>query len=545
MASGTRTFGLDETFLEPQVLAPPPTRHALLVFLLALASILHFGSAGWSHIHNGPEGYYAGGAREMLHARTWHPREREPPLVHWLIAISYRAFGVSAAAARMPIAGAMVASIALTFLIGERLAGYWRGFAAGLLHLCCVGPFIWGRIVTPEPIFAALIAASIFCAVCGYQRAQTRRLWFAGVWICVALACLVKGAVGLLYPAAVFLVLALLYREARLRFRRLLHWHYLLLFLALVLPLYAWSPWPWFAMPSGSSSSGAGLGRFLLAHTIAWFPALLLVLPGLLFATRRILRPHEFDFAAALPLCWLAVGFLPLFIFPERREYGSISMWSAFALWSASVWDRTPRVLRLAGIGLVTIAGIGITASPALGLDRIPASAESGLGSMAVFVGSATVLACLAAAYFVWTHRQKLALAILMLGIVPIGLAAAEVIARRDPYFSLAGAADFLQSRLGQEGEVLYEGSANAGSSLRFYLDRRPVFVSDHAQVPSAANSYIDSAAAIEKMTAAHPVYLIIQKDRVPFWQERLTRRFHIYHQVTTCGSHVVLNNSP
>ena len=55
---------------------------------------------------------------------------------YWLIILSYKIFGVTATAARLPIALAMIASIALTFLIGERLAGYWRGFAAGLIHLC-------------------------------------------------------------------------------------------------------------------------------------------------------------------------------------------------------------------------------------------------------------------------------------------------------------------------------------------------------------------------------------------------------------------------
>ena len=35
MVAGARTFSLEETFLSPQILNPPPTRHALLAFLLA------------------------------------------------------------------------------------------------------------------------------------------------------------------------------------------------------------------------------------------------------------------------------------------------------------------------------------------------------------------------------------------------------------------------------------------------------------------------------------------------------------------------------
>ena len=66
MTSGSRIFRLDETFIEARALPPPPTRHALLVFLIALASILHIGTAGWSDIHNGAEGHYAGVAKEMF-----------------------------------------------------------------------------------------------------------------------------------------------------------------------------------------------------------------------------------------------------------------------------------------------------------------------------------------------------------------------------------------------------------------------------------------------------------------------------------------------
>jgi 4-amino-4-deoxy-L-arabinose transferase-like glycosyltransferase len=205
MTTGAQTFGLDETFAEPQVLPPPPTRHALFIFLIILASILHVGTAGWSEIHNGAEGYYASAAREMFRNGSWVPPSpagygvsHEPPLGYWLIDASFQLFGVSPAAARFPIAAATIASIALTFLIGERLHGYWRGFIAGLLHLCCLGTFIWGRIVTPQPIFAAFVGATIFCAICGYQRQRHRWWWFAGVWLFAALAWMANGMAGLL-----------------------------------------------------------------------------------------------------------------------------------------------------------------------------------------------------------------------------------------------------------------------------------------------------------------------------------------------------------
>src|SRR6267143_1736336 len=371
MVAGARTFTLEDTFLDPQVLDPPPTRHALFISLLALAAIVHVGTAGWGDLYDGTEGQFAGGAREMLATQQWLvptndgvPQLQTPPLVCWLIILSYKVFGVTAMAARLPIALAMIASVALTFLIGERLAGYWRGFAAGLIHLCFAGTFLLGRAVTPEPIFGAFIAGAIFCAICGYQRRRFRHAWFAGVWICAGLACLGKGLEAFFYLAGVCLLLAIFFREARLRFRFLLHWAYPLLFIAIVALWYIWAQknFPGFLPRMFGWPGNAGLPRwqFFALHFAWWFPASILVLPGLFFAPRRIIRPHEITFVEALPLCWMAVGFLPLLLPGHQSAYSSMSMWSAFALWAALVWERTPRALLILGLGFLVLAGVAV-----------------------------------------------------------------------------------------------------------------------------------------------------------------------------------------
>ena len=135
MVAGVRTFSIQETLAEPQALKPPPTRHALFVIAIALACLLHVATAGWGDLYNETDGQYAGAAREMLKAHEWLiptndgvPRLQKPLLLYWLIILSYKALGVTEAAARMPGALATVATVAFIFLIGERLAGYWRGF---------------------------------------------------------------------------------------------------------------------------------------------------------------------------------------------------------------------------------------------------------------------------------------------------------------------------------------------------------------------------------------------------------------------------------
>ena len=129
MHTGTHAFGLDETFIEPQILPPPPTRHALLAFLLALTAILHLGTSGWSDIHNGAEGRYVSIARALERTGEW--TAPGPPLHYWLTIVSFKLLGATAVAARLPVAIATVAAVAFTFLLGELLHGLPKGIVEG------------------------------------------------------------------------------------------------------------------------------------------------------------------------------------------------------------------------------------------------------------------------------------------------------------------------------------------------------------------------------------------------------------------------------
>src|SRR2546426_5620932 len=176
MVAATGALRLDETLIDPPAINPPPTRHALFVFLIALAALLHGATAGWGDLYSETDSQYAGAAREMIESHQWLlptndgiPRLQKPPLLYWLIIASYKIFGVSAAAARLPIAAAIVATVALTFLIGERLRDYWHGFLAGLIYLSFCGTFLLGRIIMAEPVFSAFVAGRIFCGICACQ----------------------------------------------------------------------------------------------------------------------------------------------------------------------------------------------------------------------------------------------------------------------------------------------------------------------------------------------------------------------------------------
>ena len=248
-----------------------------------------------------------------------------------------------------------------------------------------------------------------------------------------------------------------------------------------------------------------------------------------------------------------------------------MSMWSAFALWAAVAWDRTPQSMRTAGAIAVAVTGVilaggALFVAPAAralngnwgvmdarwtawkALDDMPGSAWVALRPMLAITAVSFVFFSVVALYLIFKQREKLAAVALATAMIPAGLSMVIGVAKTAPYFSLADVARYLNPRLETGGHAMFEGPLDDSSSLIFYLNRKFFFVNQNPRKEApmgapATDIFLNEQAVLDKWGQPDAVYLIVEQSRADYWKQQLISRFHVYHQVTRSGTYVVLSN--
>lgn len=521
-------------------------------------------------------------AHNMLSSGDWVtarldgvPYLEKPPLIYWLIAISYKAFGVHDWVARIPCALSVIALCGITAAFGAWAFGKREGFYAGLCMATCIGLFLFTRILLPD----AMLTATIALALWGLMRALDDdephpRLWAAVMAANFAFGLLLKSLIGVVFPLGAVFVYLLVTRQLFVArtWKRLRPLSSLLIILAIAAPWHILATIrnpPYFSFTMKSIP-----GEY---HGFWWF----------FFFNEQLLRflnlryPHDYDtvprfwfwtfnliwlfpWSVYLPaafrlsyrpvdragkvrllaLCW--IGFVMVFFtFSTTQEYYSMPIYPALALLIGSaivlenravrIGTRTLTIICVAAAVVCIALLIAVRHDPTPGdisdaLSHHPAAYKLSLGHMEdltidSFAYLRFPLGLAAAAFligFAATLRTTRRFAYLGIALMMVVFfhAARFAMVTFDPYLSSRP----LVRALGNspQGSLIIDHHYYWFSSVFFYTDRSALMLNGRfmnlvygSYAPTAANVFVDDAQFQQLWSGSARYYLFARNDQV------------------------------
>jgi len=150
------------------------------------------------------EGRYAQIPREMLARGDWvvphlqgQPYLDKPPLLYWLVMLSYSVGGVSEAAARLVPALAVHGTILVVYWLGRRSLGERSAFWGALLLTVAPGFVGMARILTMDGLLTLWVTLTLFATFEAIRGDRFRAGWWYLAAAAAGLGVLTKGPIPL------------------------------------------------------------------------------------------------------------------------------------------------------------------------------------------------------------------------------------------------------------------------------------------------------------------------------------------------------------
>ena len=147
-------------------------------------------------------------ARNMLVSGDWVTARldgvaylEKAPLVYWMMAASYKIFGVHDWAARLPLALAVVLLCFVTYRFGRWAFGEQAGMFAGLVLATSVGLFLFTRILIPDAMLTLTITGAIWAWLRLLEPDEEHpHRWAVVMGACFGAGLLLKGLIAVVFP---------------------------------------------------------------------------------------------------------------------------------------------------------------------------------------------------------------------------------------------------------------------------------------------------------------------------------------------------------
>ncbi len=548
-------------------------------------------------------------ARNMLSSGDWTTARldgvvylEKAPAIYWLIAISYKIFGATDWAARIPIALSCVGLALLTTAMGVWAFGRRSGLYAGLVISTCIGLFLFTRILIPDVMLTLNIALSMWAFLRVIDEKEQRpRSWAFALAASLGVSLLWKSLIGAVFPIGTAIIY--LFVTGQLFSAKI--WKRLHPISGVAIALLIAAPWhilatirnpPYFAwtLHSGPGEYHGFLWFFFINEQLLRFlnlryPHDYNTVPRLWFWLFHLiwLFPWSVYFPAIaklsfkpvdragrmrlLALCWAGVVMI-FFTFSTTQEYYSMPAYPAMALLLGcaiadnGVWiKRGTRVLTVI-CAMCAIAAFAILymvrGLPAPGdifsaLNEHPSVYTLSLGHMedltlASFAYLRLPLLVAGIAFLIGAlgtiRAKKLAFVAATLMMVLFFHAARLAMVTFDPFLSSRPLVKALDHS--PEGKLIINHHYYTYSSVFFYTNRTGLLLNGifnnlvyGAYAPGAPDVFINDAQFKNLWQASDRYYLFAQQSDLPRFQQLIAPAPPIV--VATSGGKVILTNRP
>ena len=525
------------------------------------------------------------------------------PLIYWLIAISYKIFGVHDWVARIPVVFSSIALGWFTWAFGTWAFGRRAGLYAGLSISTCVGLFLFTRIQIPDVMVAACMAVSMWAFLRAIEEEERRpRLWAAILAASIGVSLLLKSLIGAVFPIAAALTYLSLTRQIvhRKIWRRLHLVSGTLIVLAIAVPWHILAalrnpPVFDFSMRSLPGEYHGFLWFYFMNEQVLRFlnlryPRDYNTVPRLWFWLLHFvwLFPWSVYLPAAwklsykpqdragrtrlLALCW--TGFVLIFFtFSTTQEYYSMPCYPALALLIGSAMaTENAWVRRGTQVLAIVLAGCGIAAFslwfavrhiPAPGdissaLSSNPSAYTLSLGHMEdltvasfAYLRAPLLAAALAflvgAAGLIFVKGRRAFLAPAVMAVLFFQAARMALVAF-DPFLSSRPLAEAIND--GPPGKLIVDHHYYTFSSIFFYTGHDALLVNGRinnlvygSYAPGAPDVFIDDEQWKKLWLTNERYYLVADESAMTRFEKLVTRE--CLYVVRQSGGKMVVTNLP
>ena len=430
-------------------------------WLVAIISIMIiFFNLGGIPLLDPDEPVYAETPKEMMafnefvspriFGEYWYDK---PPMYYWLVAGSYKLFGMNEFAARFPSAILAVICTLVVYLSGRRLFNERAGMAGALVLVTSIEFFYLGKAAVTDMTLLLFLTISLLSFI---EKKYYLAYIFAG------LATLTKGPIGLLFPGAIVFSYILVTRN----------WSQITkMKIPSGLVVYAIVALPWYVMMYNLHGS-AFVDTFLGFHNLTrftspehpegvlWYYYIPVLMLGffpwtaiMLQSMWNSLTKGRQDWSVLVFLnSWAIVIFafftisqtkLVSYILPMYPPLAMIVGWYIDRLWATTNRQRSNSWAIILGI-----LALLFTAGMIMGLKAMPLLQSGVYMSAAIFI-----IMAVAVAYFIWNKAVGRAF---WTQIIAMGLFSMVLVSVLFPI----AAPSFTMKNMAQEFKVQYDGAS-------------------------------------------------------------------------------------